>query len=162
IQQTSDTTYRLHDWDRVDPKTGGPRDLHVAESLACIDFSRGPVRPVEPLAESLLPVRRERLVACPYFRLWRMRGERPFPVGDAGTALATLRLAAKHGVRVGAHPSFPDREQFGRREMERTDDEILSDCVYQIGALAALARLEGLELGHVKPHGALYNMAMRD
>jgi len=85
-----------------------------------------------------------------------------FHAGDAPTALAALRLAARHGVRVGAHPGFPDREQFGRRELAREPDDVFADCVYQIGALAALADAVGLKLTHVKPHGALYNMAMRD
>jgi UPF0271 protein len=85
-----------------------------------------------------------------------------FHAGDAPTALTTLHLAAKHGVRVGAHPGFPDRENFGRRELARSADDVFADCVYQIGALAALARSVELELSHVKPHGALYNMAVRD
>jgi 5-oxoprolinase (ATP-hydrolysing) subunit A len=82
--------------------------------------------------------------------------------GDANTAMAALRLAARHGVRAGAHPSFPDRESFGRREMQRSEQETYEDCVYQIGALMGLARAAGIGLSHVKPHGALYNMACRD
>jgi len=82
--------------------------------------------------------------------------------GGADQALMIIELAAKCGVRVGAHPSFPDREQFGRREMVRTERQILEDCVYQIGALAGLAKVVRMELTHVKPHGALYNMACRD
>lgn len=85
-----------------------------------------------------------------------------FHAGDPATALAALRLAEQHGVHPGAHPSFPDRESFGRREMERSEQQIYCDCVYQIGALAALARAAGTSLTHVKPHGALYNMACRD
>lgn len=82
--------------------------------------------------------------------------------GDAATAMAALRLAAKHGVRAGAHPSFPDRETFGRSEMQRSEQQTYEDCVYQIGALVGLAKAAGIELSHVKPHGALYNMACRD
>jgi 5-oxoprolinase (ATP-hydrolysing) subunit A len=82
--------------------------------------------------------------------------------GDAGTAMTTLATAARQGVVVGAHPSFPDREHFGRRELERTPREIHHDCVYQIGALIALARAAGTEVRYIKPHGALYNMACRD
>ena len=85
-----------------------------------------------------------------------------FHAGDPGTALETLRLAAKYGVHVGAHPGFADREHFGRRELERTEQQILQDCLYQIGALAGLARAVGLKLHHVKAHGALYNLACRD
>lgn len=85
-----------------------------------------------------------------------------FHAGDPGTAYATLQLAAKHGVRVGAHPSFPDREDFGRRELDRTEQQVLNDCVYQIGALSGIALECSVALTHVKPHGALYNMACRD
>jgi UPF0271 protein len=85
-----------------------------------------------------------------------------FHAGDAATAHATLLLAARHGVQVGAHPGFPDRENFGRRELPRTETQIFEDCVYQIGALAGLARAAGISLRYVKPHGALYNLACRD
>jgi UPF0271 protein len=85
-----------------------------------------------------------------------------FHAGDPATAHAALRAAREHGVGVGAHPSFPDREHFGREEMQRSQEQVFQDCVYQIGALAGLARAVGLELRYVKPHGALYNMACRD
>jgi UPF0271 protein len=85
-----------------------------------------------------------------------------FHAGDAITAHAALAAAARHGVVVGAHPSFPDREHFGRREMLRSEEQIFQECVYQIGAVAGLARAAGTTLRHVKPHGALYNMACRD
>src|SRR5262249_5693137 len=85
-----------------------------------------------------------------------------FHAGDPATAHTTLLLAAAHGVRVGAHPGFPDREHFGRREMIRTEKQIFEDCVYQIGALVALGRTAGVEVHYVKPHGALYSMACRD
>jgi mannose-6-phosphate isomerase len=77
IQQTSDNTFRLHDW-------GRGRPVHVSESLECTDFSLGPLGPVTPVVEAETPARRERLFDCPYFRLWRVAGERPFPVGAAG------------------------------------------------------------------------------
>src|SRR5262249_57531498 len=82
-----------------------------------------------------------------------------FHAGDAAPAHATRILAARHGVQVGAHPGFADREHFGRRELQRTETQIFEECVYQIGALAGLARAPGLTLRYVKPHGALYNMA---
>lgn len=84
-----------------------------------------------------------------------------FHAGDGGTALAALRLAAQQGVRAGAHPGFADREHFGRRELELSEDQVLELCLYQVGALAGLARLAGQPLSHLKPHGALYNMACR-
>jgi UPF0271 protein len=85
-----------------------------------------------------------------------------FHAGDAATSHAALLLAARHGVQVGAHPGFADREHFGRRELARTETEIFAECVYQIGALAGLARAVGVSLRYVKPHGALYNLACRD
>lgn len=85
-----------------------------------------------------------------------------FHAGDAPTAAATLALAARHGVRAGAHPSLPDREHFGRRELARAEEAIYADCVYQVGALIALGRACGCPVRHIKPHGALYNLACRD
>src|SRR5262245_19301102 len=85
-----------------------------------------------------------------------------FHAGDAATAHAALAAAARHSVAAGAHPSLPDRDHFGRQEMVRSEDQVFQDCVYQIGALAGLARAAGVALRHVKPHGALYNMACRD
>src|SRR5215472_18175783 len=85
-----------------------------------------------------------------------------FHAGDAATAHAALILAVRQGVQVGAHPGFADREHFGRRELQRTETQIFEECVYQIGALAGLARAAGLTLRYVKPHGALYNLACRD
>ncbi len=85
-----------------------------------------------------------------------------FHAGGPAEAHAALAAAARHGTQVGAHPGFPDREHFGRREMQRTAEQIFEDTVYQVGALAALAKATGLKLRHLKPHGALYNMACRD
>jgi UPF0271 protein len=82
--------------------------------------------------------------------------------GGPAEAHAALVAAARHGTQVGAHPGFPDREHFGRREMQRSEEQIFEDTVYQVGALAALARATGLKLRHLKPHGALYSMACRD
>jgi len=82
--------------------------------------------------------------------------------GDPATAMTTLRLAARHAVSAGAHPSFPDREHFGRRELERTEQQIYEDCLYQIGALQALAHAAATSVRYIKAHGALYNMACRD
>ena len=82
--------------------------------------------------------------------------------GDPDTMRATVRSARDAGVSVGAHPGFADREGFGRRDIELTSDEIENLVLAQIGALAAIARAESMTLSHVKPHGALYNMAGRD
>jgi UPF0271 protein len=85
-----------------------------------------------------------------------------FHAGDSLTMQATVRLAKQHGVAVGAHPGWPDLQGFGRREMALSAEETEALVLYQIGALAAFARAEGVELRHVKPHGALYNQAARD
>lgn len=82
--------------------------------------------------------------------------------GDPATIERTVRLAARNGVAVGAHPGYPDLVGFGRRDLDMAPDELEASIVYQVGAVAAFARAEGVELRHVKPHGALYNRAARD
>ncbi|KQY88347.1 5-oxoprolinase subunit PxpA [Pelomonas sp. Root1444] len=82
--------------------------------------------------------------------------------GDARLMQATVAAALARGVAIGAHPSFPDRENFGRSEMQLAPDAVRADLIYQIGALDALVRAAGGRLHHVKPHGALYNQAARD
>jgi UPF0271 protein len=83
-------------------------------------------------------------------------------VGDVPSMTAALRLADAFGVAVGAHPSFPDRAQFGRRALAASADEIVAWVTQQTEALAEQAARLGLRLAHVKPHGALYNVAARD
>ena len=82
--------------------------------------------------------------------------------GDPVVMRRTVRLAKDAGVAVGAHPGFADLQGFGRREMTVDPSELEASLIAQIGALAAIARAEGSALQHVKPHGALYNMAARD
>ena len=82
--------------------------------------------------------------------------------GDPDTMAATVRLAKQHGVAVGAHPGYPDLIGFGRRPMALRRHEVVHSLLYQMGALWAIARSEGVELSHVKPHGALYNRACED
>lgn len=82
--------------------------------------------------------------------------------GDAASMSAALRLAAEHGVTVGAHPGYPDRAEFGRRQLAASADEIAGWVTQQIEALAEQAALLGLRLAHIKPHGALYNRAAVD
>src|SRR4051812_20698291 len=82
--------------------------------------------------------------------------------GDPGVMRRTVRLARHAGVAVGAHPGFPDLVGFGRREMRMAPQDVEDMVLYQIGALAATAKSEGVRLSHVKPHGALYNMAVTD
>jgi UPF0271 protein len=82
--------------------------------------------------------------------------------GDPVVMRATVRLAKAAGAAVGAHPGFADLHGFGRREMTVDPAELEASLIAQIGALSAIARVEGLKIQHVKPHGALYNMAARD
>lgn len=85
-----------------------------------------------------------------------------FHAGDPPTMRTTIALCAQHGVAIGAHPSLPDLQGFGRREMKIPPDEVYAQTLYQLGALHALTKAAGTQLHHVKPHGALYNMAARD
>ncbi|MBN1102858.1 MAG: 5-oxoprolinase subunit PxpA [Deltaproteobacteria bacterium] len=85
-----------------------------------------------------------------------------FHAGDPSVMRHTLSLAKQHDTAPGAHPGFPDLMGFGRRNMDATLEEIRDYVTYQIGALAAFASAQGMRLQHVKPHGALYNMAARD
>lgn len=82
-----------------------------------------------------------------------------FHAGDPVVMQRTVQLAADNGVGVGAHPGFHDLQGFGRREMRLTDDELAAAVRYQIGALEAFCRTSGTVMTHVKPHGALNNMA---
>ncbi len=95
VQQNSDVTFRLYDWDRVDAKTGHPRQLHVDEALACTDFASPPTGPVRPIAEAEGPVQRERLVCCPYFQLWRVKTSVPFRAGAPGRCRVLVGLEGK-------------------------------------------------------------------
>lgn len=82
-----------------------------------------------------------------------------FHAGDAQTMLQSVRWAKEFGVAIGAHPSFPDRENFGRTAMQLPPETVYAQMIYQIGALKSLAESEGERLAHVKPHGMLYNQA---
>lgn len=83
LQENSDVTYRLYDWDHIDPKSGGPRTLQVEQALACLDPDQGPVHPISPLIEATQPCNRERLFDDPHFQVWRFQSEVPFDVGAA-------------------------------------------------------------------------------
>jgi len=99
---------------------------------------------------ALIPVLTSANVAC------------GFHAGDPGVMRATVALAREHGTAVGAHPGFPDLAGFGRREMNVSADDAEHLVLYQIAAVAGVAAADGIKLQHVKPHGALFNMAMRD
>ncbi len=100
--------------------------------------------------ETVLPVITSANLAC------GMHG------GDPVEMTRSVRRCREHGVAVGAHPSYPDLVGFGRRRIPMEPEEITAYCLYQIGALEAIARAEGTSLQHIKPHGALYNVAAQD
>lgn len=85
-----------------------------------------------------------------------------FHAGDPVIMQRTLALCVQHGVALGAHPALPDLQGFGRRSIKISAEEAYALTLYQIGALTAFAHAAGSRLRHVKPHGALYNMAARD
>ena len=85
-----------------------------------------------------------------------------FHAGDPRVMRETVALAKEHGVAVGVHNGYRDLVGFGRREIKGTAEEIHDELVYQLGALREFARLDGMEVQHVKPHGALYMVAARD
>lgn len=85
-----------------------------------------------------------------------------FHAGDPNIMMKTIDFAVQHGVHIGAHPGYPDLAGFGRRAISMTPKEVYAAVLYQIGALAAIAQARGAKLHHVKPHGALYNLAAKD
>jgi len=82
VQQNSDVTFRLYDWNHIDAKTGKPRALQIDQAIACIDFTQGEKASVIPVLEEQKSVLRERLFQCEYFRVWRLSGKSPFTVGE--------------------------------------------------------------------------------
>ena len=99
--------------------------------------------------ESMMPLITVANVAC------------GFHGSDFNHMHATVRLAKQHGVKVGAHPSLPDLQGFGRREMKIGREELANCIIYQVGALKGFLEAEGMALNHIKPHGSLYGMAAR-
>jgi mannose-6-phosphate isomerase len=101
VQQNSDVTFRLYDWDHVDAKTGQPRALQVDQALACIDFAAGAGGLVAPVVDVTTPVVRERLFDCEPFRLCRLRGQSPFTVGAAGVPRVLVCIEGAGQVEHG-------------------------------------------------------------
>lgn len=85
-----------------------------------------------------------------------------FHAGNSDTIKKTIDLALKYGVRIGAHPSFRDKDNFGRLEMHLTSDKVYALIIEQLIRIDLIAKETGASLSHIKPHGALYNMAARD
>jgi len=84
-----------------------------------------------------------------------------FHASDPTVMACTVRLAKQYNVKVGAHPSLPDLQGFGRREMKMQPEELTNCIIYQVGALKGFLEREGMQLFHIKPHGSLYGMAAR-
>jgi len=100
------------------------------------------------LDEAVIPLISSANVAC------------GFHAGDPTVMKRTVKIAKENGVAIGAHPGFPDLIGFGRRSMDASLEEIHDYVLYQVGALQGVAAAQGIKLQHVKPHGALYNMAV--
>ena len=101
VQQNSDVTFRLYDWDHVDAKTGQPRALQVDQALACIDFSGTAAGLVAPVAEAMKPVKRERLFQSEHFWLWRLSGQSPFNVGTANVPRVLVCIGGAGHIEHG-------------------------------------------------------------
>jgi mannose-6-phosphate isomerase len=101
IQQNSDVTFRLYDWDRIDPETAEPRPLQVDRALGCIDFDESSAGLTTPILESTAHVRREKLFQCNHFCLWRLRGQSPFTVGAEGVPRVLVCVDGKGQIVHG-------------------------------------------------------------
>src|SRR6202167_4429944 len=104
VQENSDVTFRLYDWNHVDAKTGKPRPLQVDQALASVDFAECAGGLVAPVVESKTPVERERLFDCEPFRLWRLLGQAPFPVGATGEPRVLVCIGGSGQVEHGNIP----------------------------------------------------------
>ena len=107
VQENSDVTFRLYDWDHVDPRTGQHRPLQVEQALACIDFTEVAIAPVVPGVAETTPALRERLVHCDHFGVCRINGEAPFSVGKEETPRVLVCIAGEgHLEHLGADYAF--------------------------------------------------------
>jgi mannose-6-phosphate isomerase len=95
VQQNSDVTFRLYDWNHIDAKTGKPRALQVDQALACIDFAQGAKEPIVSVMVATMPAKRERIFQCRHFLLWRLRGKSPFIVGEKDVPRILVCLKGK-------------------------------------------------------------------
>jgi mannose-6-phosphate isomerase len=98
VQENSDVTFRLYDWNQVDARTGHSRPLQVDQAMACIDFAQGAIGPVVPMVDEVKPVLRERLFDCEHFGLWRFGAESPFRVGAERTPRVLVCLSGNGQV----------------------------------------------------------------
>jgi mannose-6-phosphate isomerase len=95
VQENSDVTFRLYDWDHIDPTTGVRRPLQVDKALACIDYDYGAIAPIASVIEEMTPVLREKLIECEHFSVWRIRGDAPFDAGATDTPRILVCLSGK-------------------------------------------------------------------
>jgi mannose-6-phosphate isomerase len=130
VQQNSDVTFRLYDWDHVDPKTGKPRPLQVEQAMACLDLSQVAIGPVTPEIETTDPAQRERLLHCPHFTVWRVRGDSPFAVGAVDTPRILVGIAGKGELDHNGKPYT-----FGQGDVVLLPAEV-GVCTYRPGGTA--------------------------
>jgi len=98
VQQNSDITFRLYDWNHLDAKTGKPRALQVDHALACIDFAQGAIEPVVPVIEETMPLEREQIFHCEHFHLWRLQGQSPVTIGEKDVPMILVCLKGKGDI----------------------------------------------------------------
>jgi len=101
VQENSDVTFRLFDWNHIDPQTNRPRSLQIDQALACINFRQGEIVPKTPVVETTEHIPRERLMQCDHFGVWRVQGEAPFTVGAASLPRILVCLAGKGHLNQG-------------------------------------------------------------
>jgi len=101
VQENSDVTFRLYDWDHIDSKTGQHRPLQVDQALVCIDFNQGAITPLPSVIEEMTPVLREKLIECEHFGVWRIRGDAPFEAGMTNTPRILVCLSGKAHLEYG-------------------------------------------------------------
>ncbi|MDB5284428.1 MAG: yvyI, partial [Bacteroidota bacterium] len=103
VQENSDVTYRLYDWDRVDEKTGKPRDLQEGQALACIDFTKTDIQPETPVIQIAERILCEKLIEDPHFTVWRYTGATPFTIGKKGTPRVLVCIEGVGEVEYNQH-----------------------------------------------------------
>jgi mannose-6-phosphate isomerase len=101
VQENSDVTFRLYDWDHIDPRTGERRPLQVDQALACIDIEQSAVTPLPSVIEEMTPVLKEKLIYCEHFGVWRIRGDAPFNTGETDTPRILVCLSGKAHLEYG-------------------------------------------------------------
>ncbi len=150
MQMLSQLSYRPVP--RIIPNHGKPRErtIPLVTTDRTIDLNADVGEGLDEADAAIVPLISSANIAC--------GGH----AGDLRTMRATVTLALAHGVGIGAHPGYPDREGFGRRDIDISDDELRASLLEQLQALAAVAAEAGSRVGHVKPHGLLYNRSAAD